>query len=517
MTEGKGRLFISYSRSDGKAFADDLRERLTAPPYSFPIWQDTVTMEGGRGWWRQIEEVIRSKELEYLLLVMTPGALASPVVRQEWRLARQEGKCVILVIGAAGLDFDAMPNWMRRVHFVDTVDADQWRRLVRTLEGPCYAARMPFMAPPLPDDFVDRPAELDRLVVQLLDQRGEPVAITGVIQGAGGYGKTVLASVGCHDERVQSAFDDGILWITLGTEPGDILARMAGLVEVLTGQRTVFEDMDHARSKWAEALGERRLLIVVDDVWKRGHLEPFLAGGPHCTRLVTTRNRATAPAGSKHVDVDAMATTEAVRLLRFGLPEEEHELFTALAERLGEWPLLLKLVNGVLRRKVLDARGPLADALDYVKRALDRRGLTAFDARQETDRGDAVAKTVGVSLELLSDAERERYAELAVFPEDVDIPLAAVETLWAYSGGLDDLDTEELCQRLFDLSLLSLDLSELTLRLHDVLREYLQPREGEARSSLHGILIEAYGKLCHKGWASGPEDGYFFRFLPHHL
>ena len=84
----KTPIFISYARSDGKSFADDLRRRLI-DEYRFQVWQDVVELEGGKDWWLQIEAAIKS--VEFLVMVMTPGALASQTTRKEWRLARQEG------------------------------------------------------------------------------------------------------------------------------------------------------------------------------------------------------------------------------------------------------------------------------------------------------------------------------------------------------------------------------------------------------------------------------------------
>src|SRR5271170_7752669 len=86
------RVFVSYSRKDGAAFAKSLRKKLEKNHLS--IWQDIVALEGGRDWWSQIEDAIRSKALQHFVLVVTPAALASPVVRREIRLARQgAGPC----------------------------------------------------------------------------------------------------------------------------------------------------------------------------------------------------------------------------------------------------------------------------------------------------------------------------------------------------------------------------------------------------------------------------------------
>ena len=87
------------------------------------------------------------------------------------------------------------------------------------------------MAEDLPPEFVPRAAEFDRLLSHLLDrQREEPIAITTALRAAGGYGKTVLAKALCHHEDIQNAFDDGILWVTLGENPGDLTGRVEEII-----------------------------------------------------------------------------------------------------------------------------------------------------------------------------------------------------------------------------------------------------------------------------------------------
>jgi WD40 repeat protein len=449
---------------------------------------------------------------------MTPAALASPIVRKEWRYARQEGKCVIPVVGGKGIDFDSLPGWMRRTHFIPPDVPDQWRRFVRILEAPCKATRVPFMVEDLPDVFVRRPRQLDQLVASLLDQTGgEPVAITAALKGAGGYGKSTLARAICHEEAIQNAFDDGILWVTLGVQPGDIQSHLVDLIEVLTSERPGFTTLNAAVTRLGEVIGERRMLIVIDDVWQPAHARPFLQAGLNCARLITTRNRDVLPRNAKPLALEAMEESEAIQLLRFGHPDGEDATFAKLAHRLGEWPLLLKLVNGALHKRVA-AGQPLAAALASVNDGLDSRGLTVFDARNPVERSDAVAKTLGVSLEPFTEDERARFFELAIFPEDLEVPLAAVETLWSRTAGLDAFGTEDLCTRLYDQSLLlGLDLATRRIRLHDVIRTYLQGVQKERLPALHLELVEAYRGGCSDGWHSGPNDGYYLQFFPRHL
>ena len=211
-----GRIFISYSRKDGAAFARDLRATLEKENLSF--WQDLIKLEGGQDWWSQIENALRSRELQHFILVVTPNALESGVVRQEIRLARQEGKSVCPVRGPGVLDLNKLPRWLGHVYDLDL--PEQRTALVGKLQREAEPRRVPMMAPELPADFVPRPKEFDALKARLLDPKGDSIAgITAALRGAGGYGKTTLARALARDPDIQDAFFDGILWAELGEKP----------------------------------------------------------------------------------------------------------------------------------------------------------------------------------------------------------------------------------------------------------------------------------------------------------
>jgi len=173
-------------------------------------------MQVGEAWWQQIVAALASEHVD-MVLVMTPAAMRSDMVHREWRLARQEGVCVLPVIASPNLDFQSLPQWMQAVHFTDPDIDEAWTRFIRTLEGPCQEKRVPFMVEDLPENFVERSCEFNELVFCILDEEHEDaVAITAALRGAGGYGKTTLARALCHDERISEAFYDGILYVSLG-------------------------------------------------------------------------------------------------------------------------------------------------------------------------------------------------------------------------------------------------------------------------------------------------------------
>jgi WD40 repeat protein len=471
------------------------------------MWLDRSRMEGGRSWWKQITEAL--DVVQFMIAVMTPGAVSSDNTAKEWRYARQQGVCVFPVKGVADaeLDYNKLPKWMRKAHFYDL--RYEWETFVNYLKSPYQAARTPFMAPDLPERFVERPAEFDRMLNHLLDDtRQNPRPGTAVLHGAGGFGKTTLGSALCHHEDVITAFDDGVLWVTLGQHP-NVLEGLTKLYAALTGRRPGFVDVEDAALHLAGELEEKSCLVVIDDVWDVGHMRPFLRGGEGCTRLITTRICEIAAETEARVGVDEMTQPQAVHMLTgWTQPPPQNLLpFRQLARRLGEWPLLLELAGAALRQRI--ARGDtLQGALDYVNNALDRRGPQAFDQRNATERRQAVTMTVGVSLEMLGQDERERFVELAVFPRDTDAPLTATAALW----GLSDFDTEDLIQRLDGLSLLKFNLPVGTIRLHDVMRAYLEDQlAAHDVPALHARLLDAWGDLRRL------PDAYAWRRVGHHL
>jgi hypothetical protein len=307
------RIFISYSTKDGAGAAAKLRKDLEAQHFS--VWHDIVALRGGRDWWSHIEETLRSKHLQHVVLVLTPGALASPVVRQEIRLAKQEGKTVSPVRGA-GLDLAAVPRWLGQVYDLDK--PEHFATFTSALGLPSQHKRVPMMAPEPPADFVQRPLEFGALKAKLLNPQGDAVAIKAALRGAGGYGKTTLAKALAHDDDIVEAYFDGILWVELGETPGNILSIVSDLIERLTAERPALESPNAAASKLSEALGERRILLIIGEAWREQDLRPFLQGGRNTTRLINTRRDDILPLKAECQPVDAMQAGEALELFGMG-------------------------------------------------------------------------------------------------------------------------------------------------------------------------------------------------------
>ena len=324
----------------------------------------------------------------------------------------------------------------------------------------------------------------------LLDRaRMNPLAITTALQGAGGFGKTTLAAAICHHDDIVTLFDDGILWATLGERP-NVQQELTRLYAALTGDRPAFVDAEDASIELAARLEDKNCLIVIDDVWDPNDAKPFLRGGQHCARLLTTRRlQVVTGVGASRVLVDEMTAEESVAMLtsRLPIPRPTWRRFAAWRSGWGSGRCCCGWRQSQLRERV--ERGDTVDgALAFVNRALDKRGAVAFDRANASSRGDAVASTVEASLAVLNAQERLRATELAILADAKAVPLSAAAALW----GLDAFDTEDLMQRLDDASIVEFDVKTGTMRMHDVLRSHLHAQLADVEA--------VHARLVRSGW-----------------
>jgi hypothetical protein len=150
---------------------------------------------------------------------------------------------------------------------------------------------------------------------------------------------------------------------------------------------------------------------------------------------------------------------------------------------------------------------------------LDSKGLVSFDAANEADRSKAVARTIGVSLDLLDEAKQARFGELGVFPEDADVPIEIVARFWSETSGLDSGETEDFLNELADLSLLlNLDLNRRTLRLHDTIRQFLRTQAVQERLvAWRKHLLRALEGVDDSNGVEAPTRRYYYLYLLQHL
>ncbi|WP_221889177.1 NB-ARC domain-containing protein [Streptomyces sp. WAC05374] len=400
------------------------------------------------------------------------------------------------------------------------------------LVQPSHRLREPPPAPQVEDWLVDR-AEADQAIAAVCGQEGGAVGITTALEGAGGFGKSTLATLVAASARVRRHFDDRVYVFGMGRDVrhrAGIARKVCEAARFITEDTTPFDDPDLAGAHLGRLLDrhpDHRFLLVIDDVWEAEQLAPFLMGGRRCVRLVTTRRPESLPRGARRIRVDALSEEQARTVLTWELPPLPGETVRGLLAATGRWPLLLRLTNRVIAAQ-LDAGAEPATAAHDVLRQLEGKGPAAVDElapfpgasvfsdssvvsdlfgisgpddpelrRRLLDdpeqRKRLVRATVEAATGLLPTRGRLRLAELAVFAEDEAVPVPLAATLWHATSGLGELQARQLCKTLHDLSLLTMDKADGgRLTLHDVIRDYLRHDLGPERvTELHRVLLDA--------------------------
>jgi WD40 repeat protein len=388
----------------------------------------------------------------------------------------------------------------------------------------------PWMIPVQTRAFIRRPEIVDR-VLSALAAPVDPMASRLIaLVGAGGFGKTTIAQEIGRLPQVRRQFPGGLLWITIGNASGpDLASRIGFLAEQLGAERLAESDPHQAGMRLAVILSRcRPSLLIIDDVWTKDQLSPFLHGGLSCTRLITTRVAGIIPAAGIRISVDKMSMTQSAALLTAGSTNIPVNIVEPLLRITGRWPLLLAVISGLMADLI--ASGSSAeDAVTTYLSMLKKSGPAGLDQfTSDSSKERLVAATMEASLSRLTPDHRQRLFELGIFPGEIEIPRSAIVRLWHATAGMQPEDADALCHRLFALSLLS-SYKVSSARLHDVIRAYLRSQSkgdlatinarfiGEARQLLEEKGAHSLGAAISSWWLLPEGEGYLWEYLAFHL
>jgi WD40 repeat protein len=335
------------------------------------------------------------------------------------------------------------------------------------------------------------------------------------LQGMGGIGKSVLAAALAREEEMRRTFPDGMLWVSVGQNPS-LTTLQLQLVRDLGEQAPVFETPQAGRALLRELLADRACLLILDDIWQPEAVTAFNALGPLGCLLFTTRDGSLITAlGAVEQRLDVLPDDQALALLAQWSGRSVEDLpavARAVARECGNLPLALAVCGAMARDGI---------AWEDLVSALREADLSFLDRSWPHYAYQDILRSLKVGVEALSRADPEaagRYQELAVFPADAAVPEAAVLTLWQQSAALKDREARKLLSTLERKALVRLDGQAPNRRvsLHDLQHSFLRATQSD-QAALHRLLVEAYRRLCPDGWSGGPNDGYFFQHLAHHL
>ena len=203
-------------------------------------------------------------------------------------------------------------------------------------------------APPLPSLLIGREEDLTKLASRLGRAASEteqpPTQVITAVRGWPGVGKTSVARAIAHSPELAEAFPDGVLWVSLGPAPS-LLAELVVWGRALGDKGALLaKDVAEASHRLAGLLRERRMLIIVDDVWETSHVVPFSIGGRRCAMLVTTRASnvadAVAPTPDDIFRLDVLSEEQSLKLLEALAP-------TVVVAFRGECLELARAVQGL--------------------------------------------------------------------------------------------------------------------------------------------------------------------------
>lgn len=276
--------------------------------------------------------------------------------------------------------------------------------------------------PPAPDLFIGR--------IDILSALVERIAITDQAIACGdviGSGKTTLAIEVARHPRILVEFSGGVLWASLNAHGGaagladalDALTQWAAALGISVGSAA---DAYAAARAVHDAIGSRRMLLVLDDAWDRDTAYLLRCGGPNCRHMLITRDEplARAFAGEKQVHtLPPLSPQDCLELLKVLAPlacatdpQAIDELITATTGL----PLAVTLLGGYLgATDYSPAEAPLRDSV--VPGALERRRL-AF-ARQRlgghTHAQTALQQMIALSMAVLQEPALRALRVLGAF------------------------------------------------------------------------------------------------------
>jgi NB-ARC domain len=391
---------------------------------------------------------------------------------------------------------------------------------------------VPFPRVQLPENFVERPKELAAIKARLLADDDRTLVVSA-IAGLGGLGKSVLATATILDSEIQERFDDGILWTTLGQQP-DLLSCLGDWIRALDKSRDAFSanTLESASEYLASLLVERRMLLVIDDVWKEDHAKYFCVGGPACRVLVTTRQVRLARA--TYLNLDVMLEGEAIELVRRKMgrawkPEDESDI-REFARELGYLPLGLDLAANHLRDgfswRDLKLEFNAGRRVLLLEKFGSAEALLSLDDNEK--RQYSLKACFELSLRLLKPSQVKQFAWLGVLPEDINLTPEVGMVLW-------NLPLVRARKVLIDFQSRSLLMDgvqtqedEQTYRMHDLMHD--MARNLIEQGVLQGVLgvgsleeshqqfLQQYLERSESGsWYQLPQDGYIHKHLTWHL
>jgi DNA-binding SARP family transcriptional activator len=296
--------------------------------------------------------------------------------------------------------------------------------------------------PPLPPLIIGRENVLAELKQRLGIPDSSQMRPITVIQGWPGVGKSTTIAALAYDPEITSAFPDGVLWASLGEAPS-LLASLLIWADALkvaeAGQSRTLKELT---AQLTAALRDKRMLLIVDDVWETQHAAPFKLGGQGCALVMTSRlndvAQTLAPTLRDIYRLPLLSEDTALQLLQALAPQAVAQYpddSRELVRDLEGLPLAIQVAGRLLESEIRLGWG-VGDLLVELRQGA---GLLAAEAPGDMggvgrDTLPTIAALLKRSTDSLDEETRQRFAYLGLFvPKPATFDLQAMSAAWGIS------------------------------------------------------------------------------------
>lgn len=299
----------------------------------------------------------------------------------------------------------------------------------------------PGVMPPLPSLVIGREEALNEIKRRVGIGSSESRSVT-VIQGWPGVGKSTTIALLAHDPQINSRYPDGVLWASLGETP-DIMGEIGSWANALglsePGRARKIEEIS---AQITAALRDKRVLLIVDDVWQAEHAVPFRVGGQQCALVMTSRLNdvatALAPTASDLYRLPVLSQRAALELLNKLTPDtvtQYPQEASELAQDLEGLPLAIHVAGRLLNSEARMGWGVRELLVEL------RTGAALLTAQAPSDMLGAgrdtsptIATLLKRSTDLLDTETRQQFTFLGLFvPKPATFDLEAMAVAWDVS------------------------------------------------------------------------------------
>ncbi|GLJ30695.1 hypothetical protein SUGI_0608150 [Cryptomeria japonica] len=294
--------------------------------------------------------------------------------------------------------------------------------------------------PELPKFPVGLQISIDELWKRLSPKDVSHVAVKGM----GGSGKTTLAIALCTDPKIKDLYKDRIVFETVSQSPNLKVTIERLWDKIVRGHRPDFHNVEDAHMQFQQRLNQmksRPTLVVLDDVWKKHHLEKLLFKAEGYKTVITTRDSLVE--ANCQYDLQLLRDADALSLFCFWTFGQhtvsetvDQNLVSQVIEECKGLPLALKVIGSSLCDK------PPAVWRDAINRLSQAEPISDYHK-------DGLLSCLKTSIDILEREVHECFLDLGIFPEDRKNSVAALLDLWVY---VHELDWEAAYRNLTELN-----------------------------------------------------------------